>query len=50
MANGETALWNAAAEPNINIGRAALEELVLHTARAVIKTLNHAIPNHAAQL
>ena len=49
LADGVDALHHAAAEPDINIGRAVPEELVLQTAQAVIKTLSHAILTRAAR-
>ena len=49
MVIGENALHHAAAEPDINIGRAVPEELVLQTAQAVQVNPNHAILTRAAR-
>ena len=50
LADGVDALHHAAAEPDINIGRAVPEELVLQTAQAVIKTLSHVTLIRAARV
>ena len=49
LADGVDALHHAAAEPDINIGRAVPEELVLQTAQAVQVNPNHAILTRAAR-
>ena len=50
MADGETALYHAAAELDPKQGHAAQGLLVLHIVLEVQQTLKIAIPNHAAQL
>ena len=49
LVDGVDALHHAAAEPDINIGRAVPEELVLQTAQAVQVNPNHAILTRAAR-